>query len=116
MEKENNYIEQAQLPDESMKVSEPVMVTHTTQRIVHIPVDAHGQDINWSALQTWLAMQAQTYVEQAHRPTEDDAIWLDNICGGWQDDPRTTEEIKKDIRSSRQSGVTRKIKALTHAE
>ena len=35
----------------------------------------------------------------------EDFIW--SMCGAWKDDPRTTEEIIKDIRSSHQFGVTR---------
>ncbi|MBQ9641814.1 MAG: hypothetical protein IJV06_09705 [Bacteroidaceae bacterium] len=41
-----------------------------------------------------------------------DAEWLDEICGGWNEDPRSTEEIKADIRNARQSGITRKIRAF----
>lgn len=40
----------------------------------------------------------------------EDFIW--SMCGAWKDDPRTTEEIINDIRSSRQFGVTRHIKPL----
>ncbi len=38
-------------------------------------------------------------------------IW--SMCGAWNDDPRTTEEIMGDIRNSRQFGVTRHIKPLS---
>ena len=31
-------------------------------------------------------------------------ISLDEICGGWDDDPRTTEEIIRDIYESRTMG------------
>lgn len=34
----------------------------------------------------------------------EDFIW--SMCGAWNDDPRTTEEIIEDIRNSRQFGVT----------
>lgn len=32
------------------------------------------------------------------------------LCGAWNDDPRTTEEIKEDIRNARVFDETRKIK------
>ncbi|MBQ9363700.1 MAG: hypothetical protein IJT97_09845 [Bacteroidaceae bacterium] len=41
-----------------------------------------------------------------------DTEWLDEICGGWNEDPRSTEEIKADIRNAHQSGITRKIRAF----
>ncbi|MBC8601166.1 hypothetical protein H8784_05450 [Parabacteroides acidifaciens] len=44
----------------------------------------------------------------------EDFIW--NMCGAWKDDPRTTEEIIKDIRSSHQFGVTRHIMPLDDEE
>lgn len=59
--------------------------------------------------------KAQAYLIQTQEE-DDDAAWLDSLCGGWNEDPRTTEEIKRSIRSARLSGVTRKIRPLTDAQ
>ncbi len=41
------------------------------------------------------------------------ADFINELCGSWKDDPRTTEEIMDDIRNSRQFHVTRHIMPLT---
>ena len=41
------------------------------------------------------------------------ADFINELCDAWKDDPRTTEEIKDEIRSSRQFHVTRHIMPLT---
>lgn len=110
-----DYKEKAQEPEQHIVASEPVAAMYAPKHVVHVPVDAHGRNIDWTALQAWLAMQAQAYVVQTQEE-DDDAAWLDSLCGGWNEDPRTTEEIKRSIRSARLSGVTRKIRPLTDAE
>lgn len=58
----------------------------------------------------WLAKKL---LEEADREQEEKeqsyADFIESICGAWQDDPRSAEEIATDIRSARQFGVTRHI-------
>lgn len=39
--------------------------------------------------------------------------FINRMCGAWNDDERSTEEIVNDIRSSRQFGTTRQIAPLS---
>lgn len=60
----------------------------------------------------WLAekLVEETQPEKAKQNYAD---FINSICGAWDDDPRTTEEIKTDIRNARQFNVTRHIMPLT---
>lgn len=63
----------------------------------------------------WLASKLLESVREDEKAqeAESDAEFLDRICGGWDCDSRSTEEIINDIRNSRQFGVTRHIMPLT---
>lgn len=60
-------------------------------------------------------------IEDAHREkaamkSESYEDFINRMCGAWDDDPRTAEEITDHIRRSRQFGVTRHIMPLTDEE
>ncbi len=38
--------------------------------------------------------------------------FINSMCGAWNDDPRTTEEIMDDIHNARQFNVTRHVLSL----
>lgn len=62
--------------------------------------------------QRWLG---EKLIETAGANTEEEsyATFINKICGAWKDDERSTEEIIKDIRDSRQFGMTRHIMPIT---
>ena len=64
-----DYQEKAQKPEEGSVVEEPAATVCATEHVVHVPFDAHGRDVDWAALQTWLAAQAQAFVEQEQQLT-----------------------------------------------
>lgn len=63
----------------------------------------------------WLG---ERLIEEAKGATEgktqsyDD--FIDSMCGAWKNDPRTAEEISREIRNARQFGQTRHIMPLTN--
>ena len=65
-----NYREKAQEPEETTVVGESAAAMYAVEHVVHVPVNAHGRDIDWTALQTWLALQAQAYVEKEQQSTQ----------------------------------------------
>ena len=64
---DTDYIEKAQEPEVQDMAGESIAPECATECVVHVPVNAHGHDIDWNALQTWLAFQAQTFIEESQR-------------------------------------------------
>ena len=71
----------------------------------------HALSLNASNKQ-WLG---EKLIEEAkeERAKQSYTDFINNMCGVWKDDPRTTEEIVDDIRSARQFNITRHIIPLT---
>ncbi len=64
---DTDYIKKAQEPEVQNMAGESIAPTCATECVVHVPVNAHGHDIDWNALQTWLAFQAQSFIEENQR-------------------------------------------------
>lgn len=65
----------------------------------------------------WLA---EKLLEEANRELAEKkqsyAEFIERMCGAWQDDPRSAEEIAADIRNARQFERTRHIMPLIDEE
>ena len=54
----------------------------------------------------WLAER----LIESKMPSDDE--WIDKMAGSFADDPRSADEIYKEIRQSRKSGITRQLLQL----
>ncbi len=62
----DDYIAQAEKPEESTKAEEPAVMPYgTAAHMVHVPVNTHGRDIDWVALQAFLEANAQAFVARS---------------------------------------------------
>lgn len=65
--------------------------------------------------QRWLGEKliesAKTKTEKAEKESYE--AFINRMCGAWNDDERSTEDIVKDIRESRQFDTTRHIMSLS---
>ena len=50
--------------------------------------------------------------EASSRSVQSYDEFIESICGAWNDDPRTTEDIMADIHNARQFNVTRHVLSL----
>ena len=67
----------------------------------------HSLSLNASNKQ-WLGEKLLEEARQ-ERTKQNYNDFINNMCGAWKDDPRTTEEITDSIRNARQFDTTRHI-------